>query len=369
MTSYLAPESPRPFSIAAEHYFQTLNFRTGLPIVTNERIFRVSKCPFGEQYEREFCFYLAKHAEVNCNDRICLVGEESDWALIVQERLFLIKPVHFIDCKLHQGAIKEQLTANAFDRIILLNCLHQISNSSTNDDVQTESQRTNASSNSSVMSYINILRKSLAKDGKLIITHREPNINTLPLPVEVISSWYNADTHSARLIEQLHRERKRGLELLWEVETIKFSLQKLNWFNLLIHRTFYPLTLNNQKQIADGLRQLNETYFKYHQGFLEMYDRLLFLTVQNQTEPSPTTKIVLPKLIQSSTNQINSTNSFSASQGSGRLRRKPIPSQTGPHEIWDYKMLVTDEVRQLLDLNQNRMDKKQNLFKSSIDFM
>ncbi|CAF1059732.1 unnamed protein product [Rotaria sordida] len=368
MTSYLAPESPRPFSIAAERYFQKINFRIGLPILNNERTLRISKCQFGEQYEREFCFYLAKHAEVNCSDRLCIVGEESEWALIIQERLFLIKPVHFIDCKLHQDTIKEQLTANTFDRIILLNCLHQINNSLTNEDIKSESQNTNFTFSSPLVSYINILRKSLATNGKLIIIHREPNINTLPLPIEVITNWYNADTHSARLIEQLHRERKKNLELVWEVETIKFSIQKLNWFNLLIHRTFYPSTLSSQKQIADGLRQLNETYFKYHQGLLEMNDRLLFLTVQNATEPLPS-RIHLPKLIQSSTNEMNSMNSFNANQTIERLRRKPIPLQTGSHEIWNYKMLVTDEVKELLNLNEHRQDKKRNLFKSSIDFM
>jgi hypothetical protein len=107
------------------------------------------------------------------------------------------------------------------------------------------------------MSYINMLRKSLATNGKLVIVHREPNINTLPLPIEVISNWYNANAHSARLIEQLHRERKKNVELLWEVETIKFNIQKLNWFNLLIHRTFYPLTLNNQKQVEKQKHQNN----------------------------------------------------------------------------------------------------------------
>jgi hypothetical protein len=109
MTSYLAPESPRPFSVAAERYFQQINLLTGLPMINNERIYPVSKCRFGEQYEREFCFYLAKHAEVNCSDRLCLVGEESEWASIVQERLFLIKPVHYIDCKLHQGLLNVPL--------------------------------------------------------------------------------------------------------------------------------------------------------------------------------------------------------------------------------------------------------------------
>ena len=67
--------------------------------------------------------------------------------------------------------------------------------------------------------------------------------------MEVITNWHNANAHGARLIEQLHRDRKKDLELLWEVETIKFSIQKLNWFNLLIHRAFYPLTLNSQKEV------------------------------------------------------------------------------------------------------------------------
>ncbi len=138
-------------------------------------------------------------------------------------------------------AIKEQLSSNTFDRIILLNCLHQITNPSTNENNRPESQNTNLSFTSPLMSYINMLRKSLATNGKLVIVHREPNINTLPLPIEVITNWYSANSHSARLIEQLHRERKKNTELLWEVETIKFNIQKLNWFNLLIHRTFYPL--------------------------------------------------------------------------------------------------------------------------------
>lgn len=103
--------------------------------------------------------------------------------------------------------------------------------------------------NSRLIAFINMLRQSLNNHGKLLIIHREPNISTLPLPIEVISNWYDADAHSARLIEQLHRERTKDVELVWEVETIKFNIQKLIWFNLLIHRTFYPLTLTSQKQV------------------------------------------------------------------------------------------------------------------------
>jgi hypothetical protein len=99
MTSHLAPESPRPLSVITEYYFRNLNFLTKLPAINEDE----TKCPFGEQYERELCYYLAKHAEVNCNDRLCLIGEESQWTSVIQECLFLNKSVDFIDCNLPQG--------------------------------------------------------------------------------------------------------------------------------------------------------------------------------------------------------------------------------------------------------------------------
>lgn len=146
--------------------------------------------------------------------------------------------------------IEEKFGSEKFDRIILLNCLHQLSNPSpVQSEARSISETSLISSNARVLLFVNRLRDRLTNDGKILIIHREPNINTLPLPIEVIGNWYEADSHSARLIEQLHRDRKKNLELLWEVETIRFSIQKLIWFNLLIHRMFYPLTLSSQKQV------------------------------------------------------------------------------------------------------------------------
>lgn len=96
-----------------------------------------------------------------------------------------------------------------------------------------------------------------------------------------------------------------------------------------------------------------------------MYDRLLFLVVQNKSETLPSI-VHLPKIVQTSK---TSFNSLSSNPLSGRLKRAPIPPPTGTHEKIDYKMLVTDEVTQLLNLNAHRQDKKRNLFKSSLHFM
>ena len=94
MTSHLAPETPRPSSVISENYFRRLN---GFPTINDQK----KSCLFGVEYERELCFYLAKHIEANCDDRVCLIAEESQWIVPIQERLFLNKPIHFIDCTLH----------------------------------------------------------------------------------------------------------------------------------------------------------------------------------------------------------------------------------------------------------------------------
>jgi hypothetical protein len=99
MACYLAPEGPRPSSVTSENYFRQLNSLNGLPIVNYDK----NRCLFGEEYEREFCFYLATHIEVNATDKYCLIGEESQWAFIIQEQLFLNKTVYFVDCNSHHG--------------------------------------------------------------------------------------------------------------------------------------------------------------------------------------------------------------------------------------------------------------------------
>ena len=147
-------------------------------------------------------------------------------------------------------AIEEQLVNQKFDRIILLNCLHQLNQPSpTPPDSRPKSGSSYSSTNTRLLKFFARLRQLLTNQGKIVIVHREPNINTLPLPIDVITNWYESDGHSARLIEQLHRDRKKDLELVWEVETVKFTIPKLVWFNLLIHRTFYPLTLLSSRQV------------------------------------------------------------------------------------------------------------------------
>jgi len=135
------------------------------------------------------------------------------------------------------------LPTNKFDRIILLNCLHKIHNTS--------------------ISPINLLHKSLTKDGRLIIIYREPTMNTLPLPNEVLAKWYNVHANSRRLIEQIYRQQRSNIEIYQKIEIIKFNMNKLNWFSLIYNRMFYPLTLINQQQVKERRRKT-----KQHDQFL-----------------------------------------------------------------------------------------------------
>ena len=99
MACYLAPEKPWLPSATSEQYFRRLNYQTALPKVNIDQ----QHTRFGSNYERELCFYLAKHAEANSDDRLCIIGDEPQWASIIQEGLFLNKPIVFIDCQASAG--------------------------------------------------------------------------------------------------------------------------------------------------------------------------------------------------------------------------------------------------------------------------
>ena len=99
MACYLAPEKPWLPSATSEEYFHRLNYQTALPRANPDK----QHTRFGPDYERELCFCLAKHAEANSDDRLCIIADECQWASIVQEGLFLTKPVQFIDCQSSAG--------------------------------------------------------------------------------------------------------------------------------------------------------------------------------------------------------------------------------------------------------------------------
>ena len=95
MACYLAPEKPCHSSSISEDYFRRLAFPR---ISLNSQ-----HCRFSEQYEGDLCFCLATHAEINCTDRLCVIADESQWASIIQDRLFLNQSVRFLGCHLHPG--------------------------------------------------------------------------------------------------------------------------------------------------------------------------------------------------------------------------------------------------------------------------
>lgn len=99
MACYLAPEKPCLSSSISEAYFQRIHFYSALPSILPDR--RHSR--FGTDYEKELCFHLGQHAEINPDHRLCLIGEEDQWASIVQEKLFLNKKIDFLHSQSDRG--------------------------------------------------------------------------------------------------------------------------------------------------------------------------------------------------------------------------------------------------------------------------
>ena len=81
--------------------------------------------------------------------------------------------------------------------------------------------------------------------------------------------------------------------------------------------------------MIDGLRRLNETYFKYIQDVVELHERLTYLTVQKNANTFPSVS--------------------GTSQPSNHLSRR-----FEQNRMWHSQLSITEEMNELLNL------KKQN---------
>ena len=77
--------------------------------------------------------------------------------------------------------------------------------------------------------------------------------------------------------------------------------------------------------MVEGLRQLNETYFKYHSGLVEMNERLTFLTIQK----------IVPRSIPTSNNPV-----------------KQIEQKLSTNRILNSPISMTNEITQLFNLRK-----------------
>jgi hypothetical protein len=77
--------------------------------------------------------------------------------------------------------------------------------------------------------------------------------------------------------------------------------------------------------MIEGLRQLNETYFKYHSGSVEMNERLTFLTIQR----------IVPRSIQTSNNPV-----------------RQIEQKLSTNRILNSPICMTNEITQLFNLRK-----------------
>lgn len=99
MACYLAPEKPRLSSVISETFFNRTSFRRSL----NKDQSTHSR--FGNDYDRQLCFHLAKCADIDCDHSVCLIADEKQWFSTFKDRLFLNKDIVFIDAQESSGSI------------------------------------------------------------------------------------------------------------------------------------------------------------------------------------------------------------------------------------------------------------------------
>lgn len=135
---------------------------------------------------------------------------------------------------LSSDEIKRVLPKSTYDFIIIFQCLEKIYKNS--------------------LSLIHQCRRALTHHGHLIIIHRDVSSQTLPLPSEVLHLWrLKSSNLVGKLLEHLQRDQNHQIDYFQQMKTIKFTMKKTTWFDLIYRRTFFPLNFVEEKKVIKNL--------------------------------------------------------------------------------------------------------------------
>ncbi|ESP03401.1 hypothetical protein LOTGIDRAFT_171491 [Lottia gigantea] len=277
-SSFLGPESPRPYSVISESYEPWFD----IPRFSGDEDFS-----FGEMYEEKMREYLYKYLDIGTTDKVCYVGEFRDSIVdILQDKFCLLTPVtmvipaHFHYAKTsgnrylpirikNVGAeeyfrkLSEQPDDKRilFDKIILKDTAHYLEEP---QDV-----------------YRNII-KCLTEKGLLLIIDRPTPLNTLPISQLARQRFEDYEAPYMRILKDLQDSH---LVAEWEIETVPIVIQKKKWYKLLKGK--YPPRFQalSNGEVLSSVRELSEGVMKYHEPIVQFSDRLLFITACSPRNP------------------------------------------------------------------------------------
>lgn len=271
-SSFLGPESPRPYSVISEGYRNHLR----IPVYGSRE-----KYDLGKEYDESFYNLLQKYTDLDTTDRFCYVGDvKGSYAEKIIDKFCLLEPVmtvipgHYSYVQTenekvlslrvaHTGAEEyfRQLRKSkdpeklVFDKILLKDAIRFFENPKE--------------------TYTNIM-ECLAPGGKLVIIHRPSNLNTLPLFGDARERLESNEIPYMDIINDLQECK---LDTQWEMECLPMIISKRKWFSMLKGKFPPMMEIMSDAEITSGVRELSEGILKYEGENVELVDRLLFISV------------------------------------------------------------------------------------------
>ncbi|RNA01394.1 hypothetical protein BpHYR1_007795 [Brachionus plicatilis] len=317
MTTF-GPETPTPFCVKSEQYMRQ-SYRKIFE-QCEAKLFRKAKNPEwnavdaadAAEYEKQFCQSINKFLDIDCTDSVLYMRAKGDddttlgsgqtmksyvknWPLIIEENFCLSKKIDVCQTRLLNSweknydemdfefkpgyaceFVKCENQSQKYDKIIMKNCLKYF-DENPKDFCQF------------IMKYF---KEQAQTKTSLLIIQRVGDLNTLPFHQAISKEWKANDTKYATFMETMQNE---FFAIKYDIEVFKYLLDcKSSWYTQLRDNDLYPLNqeslLINEKIISDkdelitGMRELNETVFKYQQldQYIEISDRILFIGAHQQ---------------------------------------------------------------------------------------
>lgn len=277
-SSFLGPETPRPFSVATEGYQN----RYHIP-----RLGESEKNVFGGQYDEKLYTLIHKYLELGTTDRFCYIGDsKGSFAQRIVNKFCLLEPAMSVipghysyvetdtekllsirvahvgaEDYFRQLAKSRETDKSQFDKVIIIDAIRYFENP--------------------IDVFENIM-KCISKNGKLLIIHRPGNITTLPVFKDAKQRVEENETPYMDIINALQACK---LDVQWELECLPILLPKRKWYSLLREKFPPQMEILSSTEIISGVRELSEGVLKYTTGCdsVEFLDRLLFITVSSST--------------------------------------------------------------------------------------
>jgi hypothetical protein len=319
MTSFFGPEIPAPFCVVSEQDFTEESFNDMLKY--NE--FRHKSMNKWNDYDRmdsinfehQFCDLIGKYLEIDCNDDVLYMKAKGDkdlssdtelcqnifnqtnsfakdWPRIIQKKFCVLKPIDVCEVRKNVEAdadldrldkssqemfesfkcdwIVNTNKAKKYDKIIIKNCLKYFDNGQ-----------------KFFCGFImNHFKKQLQEKTSLLMIQRVSDLNTLPFYKQINQEWHEDD---AKYVKFMHTMQNEFFNIKFDIENLKYMIDcKSTWYRHLKEKYPYPLNQNetiikessfSDEEIRHGIRELNESVFKYQQinNYIELNDRLMFI--------------------------------------------------------------------------------------------